>query len=97
MKWIRSELTEVGCSILLVVILVLHHIEWNRQPPEAHFKSRSSTSRTNPVISDIMEKLNHHYIDNSDVKFHRSDFPVEFNSGSVTDPDTNPIQLIDDD
>ena len=48
-------------------------------------------------FSAITGKLNHHAIDNSDVKFHRSDFPVEFNSGSVTDPDTNPIQLIDDD
>ena len=32
-------------------------------------KSRTSPSRTNPVISDIMGKLNHHSIDNGDVKF----------------------------
>ena len=71
--------------------------EWNRQPPADNFKSRSSTSRTNPVISDIMEKLNHHYIDNSDVKITTSDVPVESNYDSVPDPDTTPIQSIDDD
>ena len=38
--------------------------EWNSQPPSAHFKSRSSPSRTNPVVSAIMGKLNHHNIDN---------------------------------
>ena len=42
--------------------------ERNSQYPEAHFKYRSSASITNPVISAIMGKLNHHAIDNSDVK-----------------------------
>ena len=28
--------------------------EWNSQPPEAHFKSRSSLSRNNPIIAAII-------------------------------------------
>ena len=71
--------------------------EWNIQPPEAHFKSRSSPSRTNPVISSITGKLNHHAIDNGDVKIPTSDIPVESKYESVPDPDTTPIQSIDDD
>ena len=51
--------------------------EWNIQPPEYQIKFRSSPSRTNPVISAIMGKLNHHAIDNGDVKIPTSDFPVE--------------------
>ena len=53
--------------------------EWNSQPPAAHFKSRTSTSRTNPVISSTTGKNNHHAIDNGDVKITTSDFPVESN------------------
>ena len=71
--------------------------EWNSQPPSAHFKSRSSPSINNPVISDIMGKLNHHAIYNSDVKIPTSDVPVESNYDSVPDPDTTPIKSIDDD
>ena len=52
----------------------------NSQPPEAHFKSRTSPSRTNPVVSDIMGKLNHHSIDNGDVTIPTSEFPVYSNS-----------------
>ena len=44
-----------------------------------------------------MGRLNHHAIDNGDVEFHLSDFPVEFNSESIPDPDTTPIKSIDDD
>ena len=44
-----------------------------------------------------MGRLNHHAIDNSDVKVHTSDFTVDFNSESVPDPDTSPIKSIDDD
>ena len=44
-----------------------------------------------------MGKLNHHAIDNSDVKIPTSDFPVESNYESVPDPDTTPIKSIDDD
>ena len=51
--------------------------EWNIQPPSAHFKSRTSPSRTNPVVSAIVGKLNHHTIDNGDIN---SDFPVESTS-----------------
>ena len=68
--------------------------EWNRQPPEAHFKSRSSPSRTNPVVSAIMGKLNHHAIDNGDIT---SDVPVYSNYYSVPDPDNTPIKSIYDD
>ena len=66
--------------------------EWNSQPPESRFKSSTSLSRTNPAISDIMWKLNHHAIDNGDVKTHTSDFPVESFCESVTYPYTNPIK-----
>ena len=68
--------------------------EWNSQPPAAHFKSRSSPSRTNPVVSSITGKINHHAIDNGDIT---SDVPVESRYDSVPDPDTNPIKSIDDD
>ena len=70
---------------------------WNSQPPEAHFKSRTSTPNTRPVVSAIVGRLNHHAMDNGDVEIHPSEFPVEFNSESVPDPDTTPIKSIDDD
>ena len=44
-----------------------------------------------------MGKLNHRAIDNGDVEVHPSDFPVEFNSGSVPYPDTTLNKSIDDD
>ena len=56
-----------------------------------------SPSRTNPVISALMGKLNNHAIDNDDVKIPTSEFPVEYNSESVTDPNTTTIKSIDDD
>ena len=68
--------------------------KWNSQPPEVHFKSSSSPPRTNPVVSDITGKLNHHAIDNGDIT---SDVPVESSYDSVLDPDTTPIKSIDDD
>ena len=68
--------------------------EWNSQPPAAHFKSRSSPSITNPVISATMGKLNNFAIDNGDTT---SDVPVESKYDSVPDPDTTPIKSIDDD
>ena len=70
--------------------------EWNSQTPADHFKSRTSPSKTNPVISSTMGILNHHAIDNGDVKVPTSDFPVEFNYESVSDPETTPIKSIDD-
>ena len=66
--------------------------EWNSQPPEAHFKSRSSPSRTNPVILAIMGKINHHAINNGDIKIPTSEVPVESNYDSVSYPDTAPIK-----
>ena len=44
-----------------------------------------------------MQKLNHHAIDNGDIKIPTSYFPVESNSESFPDPDTTPIKSIDDD
>ena len=66
--------------------------ECNSQPPGAHFKSKSSPSRTNPVVSYIMGKLNHHAIDNGDIT---SYVTVESSYDSVPDPDTTPIKSID--
>ena len=42
-------------------------------------------------------RLNHHDIDNGDVKVQTSYFLVEFNYKSVPDLDTTPIKSIDDD
>ena len=56
----------------------------------------SSTSRTNPVISAIMRKLNHHAIDNGDIQILTSDVPVESNYDPVPDPETTPIKSIYD-
>ena len=42
-------------------------------------------------------ETNNNAIDNGDVKVHPSEFPVEFNSDSVPDPDTTLIKSIDDD
>ena len=44
-----------------------------------------------------MERLNHHAIDNGDVEFHPSEFPVEPNYEYIPDPDTTQIKSIDDD
>ena len=71
--------------------------EWNSQPLTAHFKSRTSPSRTNHLISAIIGKLNHRAIDNGNVKIPTSDVPVESKYDSVIDPDTTPIKSIDDD
>ena len=71
--------------------------EWNSQLPAVYFKSRFSPSRTNPVISAIMGKLNHHAIDNGNVKIPTSDVPFESNCDSVPYSDTTPIKSIDDD
>ena len=43
-----------------------------------------------------MGKLNHHAINNGDIKTPTSDVPVDSNYDSVTDPDTTPIKSIDD-
>ena len=45
-----------------------------------------------PVVSSLVGRLNNRAIDNGDVKFHTSYFPVEFNSESVSDIDTTPIK-----
>ena len=71
--------------------------DWNNQPTADHFKSRTSPSKTSPVVSAIMGRINNHAIDNGDVKVPTSEFPVQFNSELVPDPDTNPIKPIDND
>ena len=71
--------------------------EWHSQSPASNLKYITSTFRTNPVISDIMGKLNHHAIDNGDIKIPTSDVPVESNYDSFPDPDTTSIKSIDED
>ena len=71
--------------------------EWNIQLTAAHFKSRTSPTKTSTMVSDIMGGLNHHDIDNGNVEVQNSEFPFEYNSESVPDLDTTPIKLIDDD
>ena len=44
-----------------------------------------------------MGRLHHHAIDNGDVNVPTSNFPIEFNSESVTYSDTTPIKSTDDD
>ena len=48
-------------------------------------------------MSAIMGKINHHDIDNGDVKIPISEFSVESNYESVPYPDTTIIKSIDDD
>ena len=45
-------------------------LECNSQPPEYHFKSRDSPSKTSPVVSAVLGVINHHTIDNVDVEVH---------------------------
>ena len=54
--------------------------EWNSQPPAADFKSRNFPSNTGPMVSAIMGRLNHHAIDNGDVKVPTSELAVEYHS-----------------
>ena len=71
--------------------------EWNIQTLADYFKYRTSPSRTNSVISDIMGKLKNHAIDNGDVKITTSDVTVESSYVSVPDIDTTLIKSIEDD
>ena len=50
--------------------------DWTSQPPSAHFKYMTSTPKTSPLISAVMGRLNHHYIDNGDVEVQPSEFPA---------------------
>ena len=50
--------------------------EWNSQPTADQFKSRTSPPNTSPVVSNMMEILNHHAIDDDDVEVQPSDYPV---------------------
>ena len=71
--------------------------EYNSQPTAYHLKFRGPSTKTSTVVSDIMERLNNHTIDNGDVEVHSSEFPVEFNLESVTDKDPTLIESINDD
>ena len=71
-------------------------MERNNQPPETHFKYRTSTPNTRTEVSAITGRLNHNAIYNGDFEVHPSDFPVELNSESFPYPDTTPIKSIDD-
>ena len=66
--------------------------EWNRHPPEAHFKSSTYPPKTSPVVLAIGVILNHRPIDNGNVEVHPSEFLVESHYESVTDPDTTAIK-----
>ena len=44
--------------------------ERNSQPPADHFKPRTYPTKTSPVVSSIMGRLNNHSIDNGDVEVH---------------------------
>ena len=71
--------------------------ECNIQPPSVHCKSLISPPKTSPVVSDIMEKINHHAIDYDDDEVQPSDYPPKSTSESFPDTDTTPIKSIDDD
>ena len=66
-------------------------LEWNSQSPEPHYKYRTSYPKTSFVVSTIMGTLDNHTIDNGDVYFHPSEFPIEYNYEHVPYPDTIPI------
>ena len=72
-------------------------IKWNSHSLEFHFKSHTSPPKISPVFLDIMGRLNHHIVDNSDVEVYPLYYPVEYSFDSLPDPDTNPIKSIDDD
>ena len=67
-------------------------IEWKIQPSTGNFKSRTSTTKTSPVVSSVMGSLNHRAIYNVDVEFHPSEFPFKSNYEYVPDPDNTPIK-----
>ena len=71
--------------------------EFNIQPTSDQLKPRTYPTETSNVVSDIMGILNHHDIDNGDVQVCPSQFQVESNSESDSDPATNMIKSIDDD
>ena len=70
--------------------------EWNRQPPEAYFKSITSTPQTSPLFLNIMGRLNNYAINNGDVEVYSSNYQFEAISDSVPYMDTTKIKLIDD-
>ena len=64
----------------------------NSQPPADHFKFRTTLSKTNPLISAIVGRLNLRSIDNGDVEVHPSEFSVESYYEYVPDPDITSIK-----
>ena len=71
--------------------------QWNIQHTPANFKYITSTTKTIPVVSSFMGRINHNAIDNGDIEVLPSGFPVESNSESVTYTETTPTKSIDDD
>ena len=45
----------------------------NKQFPSVLFKYRTSSTKTSPVVSDIMGRLNHHAVDNGGVEVYPKD------------------------
>ena len=66
--------------------------KWNSQPTSDHLKPSTLPPKTSPVVSAIMERLNHNDIDNGDVEVHPSDFLAEYNPEYVPDTDANMIK-----
>ena len=52
--------------------------------------------KTSPVVLNIMGRLNYHAVDNGYVEAYTSDYPLEYASEYVQEPDTTPIKSIDD-
>ena len=50
--------------------------DWNRQYPAAHLKYRTYPPKTNPLVSAIMGRLNHHAIGNGNVRFTLQSFQL---------------------
>ena len=70
--------------------------EWNNQPPEVHFKYRTSPPKTSPVVLYIIGRLNCLSVDNGYVEVYPVEYPFEYTCDSVTDPDTASIKSIYD-
>ena len=67
-------------------------IYWNIQPQAVQFKSRTSPPKSSPVLSAIMDRLNHHAIDNDNFEVHISEYPFESITEYFSDPETTPIK-----
>ena len=71
--------------------------ESNIKHPADNLEYRISPPKTSHVVSDIIERLNYHAIDNGDFEVLPSEFQVGYKYKSVPDPETTPIKSFDDD